>query len=179
MTVFISGGVKNGKSFHAQNLAKKLSGEGPLYYLATMIPHDAEDDARIVRHIAERDGMGFETIECPRDILSCLAQAEPQGVFLLDSTTALLANEMFLPDGSVNLDAAEKVAWELRELARRVGGLVAVADTIYSDAADYDGLTEAYRRGLARVDRALAREFDVVLEICGGTIFCHKGALEE
>lgn len=179
MTVFISGGVKNGKSFHAQNLAKELSGQGPLYYLATMIPHDAEDDARIVRHIAERDGMGFETIECPRDISSCLERARPEGVFLLDSTTALLANEMFLPDGSVNLDAAEKIAEELRELSQQVGGLVAVADTIYSDAANYDGLTEAYRRGLAHIDRTLAGCFDVVLEICGGTITCHKGALEQ
>lgn len=179
MTVFISGGVKNGKSFHAQNLAKKLSGDGPLYYLATMIPRDAEDEVRIARHIAERDGMGFETIECPRDILGCLSQAQPGGVFLLDSTTALLANEMFLPGGGVNFDAAEKVAGELQVLARSVGGLVAVADTIYSDAADYDSFTEAYRRGLAQIDRALARDFEVVLEICGGTVFCHKGALEE
>ena len=177
MTVFISGGVKNGKSFHAQNLAKELSGGGPLYYLATMIPHDAEDDARIARHIEERDGMGFETLECPRDISHCLEQARPEGVFLLDSTTALLANEMFLP-GGVNLDAAEKIARELRDFSEKVGGLVAVADTIYSDAADYDALTEAYRRGLAHIDRTLAACFDVVLEICGGTITCHKGALE-
>ena len=143
-----------------------------------MIPHDGEDEARILRHRLERAGMGFETLECPRDILSCLVQAEPEGVFLLDSTTALLANEMFLPDGCVNPEAAEKIEKELRNLAKKVGGLVVVSDGIYADAADYDALTEAYRRGLARIDRALAESCEVVLEICGGLIACHKGELK-
>jgi adenosylcobinamide kinase/adenosylcobinamide-phosphate guanylyltransferase len=178
MTIFISGGVKNGKSFHAQRLAKALAGEGPLYYLATMLPHDEEDDARILRHQEDRAGMGFETLECARDISGCFAQASPEGIFLLDSTTALLANEMFLPDGNVNLAAAEKIERELRDFAQRVGGLVAVSDGIYSDAADYDALTETYRRGLARIDRSLAQACEVVLEICGGLIICHKGVLE-
>lgn len=177
MTVFISGGVKNGKSYHAQQIAKKLSGDGPLYYLATMISHDKEDEERINRHIKDRDGMGFQTIECPRDIKSCLEKANTDGVFLLDSSTALLSNEMFLDDGSVNLSAAEKIAGELCDLAEKVGGLVVVSDTIYSDAVRYDELTEEYRRGLAHIDKALARCFGTVLEICGGTVFCHKGAL--
>lgn len=178
MTIFISGGVKNGKSSHAQRLAKALAGGKPLYYLATMLPHDAEDDARILRHREDRAGMGFETLECSQDISGCLAQASPEGVFLLDSTTALLANEMFLPDGSVNLGAAEKIEKELRDFSQRVGGLVVVSDGIYSDAAEYDALTEAYRRGLARIDRALAEACEVVLEICGGLIICHKGVLK-
>ena len=40
MTVFLSGGAKNGKSTLAQALAVKLSGEGKRYYVATMIPTD-------------------------------------------------------------------------------------------------------------------------------------------
>ena len=177
MTVFISGGVKNGKSYHAQQIARKLSGDGALYYLATMIPHDNEDEERICRHIKDRDGMGFQTIECPRDIKSCLEKANPEGVFLLDSTTALLSNEMFLDDGSVDLAAADKIAGELCDLAEKVRGLVVVSDTIYSDALSYDELTEEYRKGLAHIDKTLARCFSTVLEICGGTVFYHKGEL--
>lgn len=177
MTVFISGGVKNGKSYHAQRIAKKLSEGGALYYLATMIPHDKEDEQRICRHIEDRDGMGFQTIECPRDIKSCLEKVNPEGVFLLDSTTALLSNEMFLDDGSVNLSAAEKIAEELCDLAQRIRGLVIVSDTIYSDAVRYDDLTEEYRKGLAHIDKTLAQRFSTVLEICGGIVFCHKGEL--
>ena len=51
MTIFLSGGCKNGKSTLAQHAAKKLAGDGPLYYIATMIPHDEEDRARIRRHL--------------------------------------------------------------------------------------------------------------------------------
>ena len=44
----------------------------PLYYLATMIPVDDEDRARIKRHLKEREGWGFETIEQGQDICQCL-----------------------------------------------------------------------------------------------------------
>ena len=72
MNVFISGGCKNGKSYYAQKLASDLAREQgkPLYYIATMIPRDEEDRARIRRHLAERDGWGFETLEQPTNISS-------------------------------------------------------------------------------------------------------------
>ena len=63
MIVLITGGAKNGKSSLAQNLAVKLAEGGKRYYIATMIPSDQEDRERIRRHIADRDGMGFETVE--------------------------------------------------------------------------------------------------------------------
>ena len=59
MTIFISGGAKNGKSTLAQDLTVALSKGGKHYYVATMISSGAEDDDRIRRHIADREGMGF------------------------------------------------------------------------------------------------------------------------
>ena len=56
MKIYISGGAKNGKSMFAQEIAKKLSSEGHLWYLATMEPRDNEDDARVLRHRKERAG---------------------------------------------------------------------------------------------------------------------------
>ena len=82
MTIFLSGGAKNGKSTLAQELAVKLSGAGKRYYVATMIPTDEEDLARIRRHVADRDGLGFETIECSKNMLSCLDTADRDGTFL-------------------------------------------------------------------------------------------------
>ena len=70
MRVFLSGGAKNGKSGYAQHLAVQLAQGGKHYYVATMIPVDEEDRERIRHHIADRAGMGFETIECGTDILS-------------------------------------------------------------------------------------------------------------
>lgn len=174
MSTFISGGCKNGKSFYAQRIAKAWG--QPLYYIATMIPHDAEDDARILRHRRERAGWGFETLECGADILSCLDRADAGGSFLLDSVTALLSNEMFTASG-MNPDAPAKIAGELVEFVRRAPKTVLVSDYIYSDANLYDDWTEAYRRGLAQIDRALAKACDDVLEVVHGQVIVHKGRL--
>ena len=54
MRVLISGGSKSGKSLLAQELTLRLANGGKRYYVATMIPADEEDRARIRRHLAER-----------------------------------------------------------------------------------------------------------------------------
>lgn len=172
MRVFLSGGCKNGKSYYAQRVCKSM--RTPMYYIATMIPHDSEDDARILRHRKERENWGFETLECGTDIQSVLQNANPNGSFLLDSVTALLSNEMFAPD--FRPGAPQKVAADLCALVRQTPNIVLVSDTIYSDAALYDDWTEAYRRGLAEIDRTLARVCDSVIEVCVGQIICYKGA---
>ena len=106
MTVLVSGGSKNGKSGFAQELAVRLSGNGRRYYVATMVPFDDEDRSRIKRHIADREGLGFETLELGTDIARCLEQGD-NGTFLIDSVTALLVNEMFsgVQDGTVDDNA--------------------------------------------------------------------------
>ncbi len=179
MKVFISGGCKNGKSTLAQRLAKALAEGGELYYLATMEPRDAEDEARIRRHIAEREGWGFQTLECPRDIESCIGKISAGGTVLLDSVTALLSNEMFPPpDYAMDPAAPRRVAEGLLKLGERAGSIVYVSDYIYSDAEIYDAVTDGYKRGLAYVDRALAQACQAVAECCAGLVIWHKGRAE-
>ena len=172
MNVFISGGCKNGKSFYAQRLARRQADEAgsPLYYIATMIPHDEEDHARIRRHLSERDGWGFTTLECGKNLLSLLddPQVDPSGAFLLDSVTALLSNEMFDERGEFDPDAANRIRGDLTEFDAKTGSTVFVSDYIYSDACEYSETVEAYRQGLAAADRALASVCERVIEISGG-----------
>ena len=176
MRIFISGGSKSGKSMHAQRIAKKMQKPGaPLYYLATMVPYDDEDRQRIERHRQEREGWGFETVEVGRDVLAVIDKCDKSGAFLLDSVTALLANEMFTPDGRADINAHKKVAGDLAGLIEKVGDVVIVSDYIYSDAHFYDDLTEAYRRGLANIAVQMARLCDLVLEACCGLLIAHKG----
>lgn len=177
MKIFISGGCKNGKSSWAQELAVALGGRR--YYIATMIPADEEDELRIARHVEDRKDMGFTTLECGLDIRTCLQKADSSGTFLMDSVTALLSNEMFR-GGTVDHNAPERIATELAELADEAGkkgSIIFVSDYIYSDARLYDGLTEEYRKGLALVDRRLARCCDIAAEVCCGNIIYHKGKL--
>ena len=177
MTVFLSGGCKNGKSTLAEQIAVYLSRPGRLYYLATMIPHDDEDRARIARHVASRSGLGFQTIECGLSLQAALRDADAEGSYLLDSVTALLSNEMFRPDGTMDKDAGARSAQELLALARSCRHLVCVCDDIFRDGAAYDEWTERYRSGLARVCRTLAAEFDTVCEVVAGLPHLWKGEL--
>lgn len=185
MNVFISGGCKNGKSMYAQNLAQEMARacEGNLYYLATMKPVDDEDLARIKRHLMERDGCGFMTIEQSTKICDCLNKSTYQdsietpqpvdhsGIFLLDSVTALLSNEMFNADGTVDFEAPVRVAEQLKQFAEATGNTIFISDYIYADAMKYDELTEAYRKGLAWIDRTLAAVCNQVIEVNYGQLF--------
>lgn len=181
MTILITGGAKNGKSSLAQTLALTLAKGGTHYYVATMIPADAEDDQRIRLHLLDREGMGFETIECGRHILDCLNGADKSGTFLLDSVTALLLNELFPDPTSCNMDltAPERCAGELEAFVSCVDNAVIVSDYIYSDAMRYDQVTEQYRKGLALIDKTLARVCDTVIEVVAENLVVHKGALPQ
>ena len=181
MNVLISGGCKNGKTGFAQDIAVKLSRGGNRYYVATMIPYDGEDRERISRHIDDRAGMGFETLEIPRDIASCLTLAKPNSTFLMDSVTALLLNELFpeTHNGDADLGAVDRCRDGLLKLAAGAKNAVFVTDYIYSDAIRYDAFTENYRASLAALDCALADVCDVVIELCAGNVIFHKGGLPE
>jgi len=180
MTYFISGGAKCGKSTLAQNLTVALAGGGKHYYVATMISSGKEDDDRIRRHIADRDGMGFETVECFNNILDCLETTDVDGVFLVDSVTALLQNSLFPAEKNyeLDLDAAKRCADELVEFVDKVRHAIFVSDYIYSDAEVYSESTEKYRRCLADVDRRLAQVCDTVVEVSAGQYIVHKGELQ-
>lgn len=176
MTVFLSGGCKNGKSSIAENTAVKLATKGSLYYIATMIPHDKEDFARIDRHVESREGKGFETIELGKDLMAFPEIWNSKGTYLLDSLTALLSNEMFQTTGYYP-DAYHKVADDLIALSSSVKNLVIVSDYIYSSTEHYDSFTANYLYGLSYCDKILAKMCDVVCEVSMGNVIMYKGNL--
>ena len=163
MRALLLGGSKSGKSNAAQRLAVALAAGNPRYYWATMEPVDEEDLARVQRHLEDRAGLGFQTVERGTDLPGALALLDPRGTVLLDSL------------------APERVAKELLLVSRSVAHMVCVCDDIFRDAGRYDPATEAYRRGLAQICRALASEFDVVCELVLGraNIFRGKEIWEE
>ena len=187
MTIFISGGCKNGKSSIAERCCTELAKGGPLYYIATMQAFDDEDRERIARHQRSRAGKNFTTLEQPLGILGCLENSDPDnGTYILDSVTALMINELYSNTGAMGEDtydmtsdpsAAARVSAELTELCRRVKNIVFVSDYIYSEADAYSEYTDEFLKALSVVDRTLAKECDAVAEICIGNINMLKGEL--
>jgi len=175
MKILLVGGSKSGKSSVGQEICRRLAAGGPMIYWATMESVDEEDDARIARHIKDREGMGFVTLEKGRDVASVSVPADASIMF--DSVTALLGNEMFSDE--VDEGAGERVAGELLALGKRCANLICVCDEIWRDGGNYEPLTESYMRSLADICIRLAEDFDVVAETCCGITKCWKGSLDE
>ncbi len=167
--IFISGGCKNGKSMYAQKRASELASilSLPLFYVATMIPHDEEDERRIKRHLQERDGWGFITVEQPLNIHKIFDRAPKEGVFLLDSLTALTANEMFPPTGEMNLDIQGQLSNQLKYFLENASCWVVVSDYLYGGSR-YDDITENYKKTLAHMDQLTAAMSNEVIEVSAG-----------
>lgn len=196
MKILISGGAKNGKSMYAQKIAKAMSVEYnvPLYYVATMEPTDKEDENRIKRHVQDRAGWGFTTIEEPRKLTDVfneqdkgfVAEADnadnvdikymgkkvvnPKGVFLVDSLTALLGNNMFGENGNMKLDCFDDVRDDIYRFSMKASNIILVSDSIGCDGMKFDEITEAYRMALARLEREIASYYDRVTEVSVGQI---------
>ena len=171
MNIYVSGGSKCGKSDFAENLAKAMSEEMdlPLYYVATMIPKDNEDLLRVDKHRKMRKDKGFQTLELktPEDIGTFLPYIS-QGVFLIDSVTAILENTIFDENYSIDENGWRSVTDSLIEFMDKGKNLVFVSDFIYSDGVEYDQYTEIYRKNLALCDRRLAEKCDQVWEVTFG-----------
>jgi adenosylcobinamide kinase/adenosylcobinamide-phosphate guanylyltransferase len=173
LKILIIGGSKSGKSMLAQKLTQKLRC-GKLFYIATMKPHDSEDFQRIKRHINEREGYGFETLEQSEHIAECIKYTTAQDTVLIDSLTSLLANEMFNGE-NINADAFKTVADDVKQLCSAVCNAVMVSDYIFSDAMIFEDLTQSYKRGLSLINRKTAEYCDIVLEMNNSNCTCHKG----
>ena len=75
--------------------------------------------------------------------------------------------------------AAGRCQKGLEALCNQAANIVFVSDYIYSDAVKYDAVTDSYRKGLAQLDRFLAKRADTVIEVSAASLIFHKGGLPE
>lgn len=164
MLTLVIGGSGSGKSAWAENYAASLPGKK--LYLATMEARDEESLRRVARHRAQRQGLGFETLERPCG-LSDLPLPENASL-LLEDLSNLLANEMFSPAGG----GVEGARAGLLYLAEKSKNLVVVTNEVFSGGDDYEALTLEYLKNLAHLNRELAARADCVAElVCGLPLF--------
>jgi adenosylcobinamide kinase / adenosylcobinamide-phosphate guanylyltransferase len=97
----IIGGQKSGKSARAEKLAMQWLAASPTHHavlLATAQAHDAEMQARIARHQADRATRvpAMRTVEQPLHLAQAIAQySTPQTLIVVDCLTLWLTNQLF------------------------------------------------------------------------------------
>lgn len=188
MITLVTGGSGSGKSAYAEDVA--VSAEGTeKYYIATMQIYDAEGERKVERHRKLRAGKGFTTIESPWNVgqvvfptfteakTVCIDCGEPEPIqkkpeqrtALLECMSNLVANEMFSTDGMREEDAVvTKVVQDMELLAAKLDHLVIVTNNVFEDGISYDAGTMAYLRALGRINAALAKRADRVVEVVVG-----------
>ena len=94
----ILGPNNSGKSLLAEKMVVETKNLHRIY-LATMVPQTQENNQRIKKHILQREGKGFTTIEEPWNIHTL--DIPKDSVILLEDASNLLANGIFIHHSNV------------------------------------------------------------------------------
>lgn len=173
MLYLVIGGSKAGKSRYAEQLALKLR-KDRLLYLATMIPvGDGEaGTACINRHRAQRQGLGFETIEQPVNLREVRRTADD--VILLEDVGNLVGNYIFTEKKE---DGCYEAVLDIEALTGSCKSLIAVAYSTVREEAVYDSETLHYIEQLNRTTRLLCEKADAVIQLQQGEPTVIKGTV--
>lgn len=95
--IFITGGVRSGKSAFAEKLASEKGVSKNFYYIATGAAFDDEMKARIKRHQLDRQRqtIKWQTVEMHVDIPHELKQLSENDVVLFECVTTWLSNVLY------------------------------------------------------------------------------------
>ena len=94
----ILGPNNSGKSLLAEKMVVETKNLHRIY-LATMVPQTKENNQRIQKHILQREGKGFTTMEEPWNIHTL--DIPKDSVILLEDASNLLANGIFIHHSNV------------------------------------------------------------------------------
>jgi len=174
----ILGGVRSGKSTFAESRA--AAHPGPVTYLATARPTDAEMWARIAAHRRNRPA-SWITVEAPDTVPEALRRAGAQpGLVLLDCLTNFVANLMTTRPHEHYEDPPPE---ELQAVEQRVGlaiqdlleaytagcaDLIIVSNEVGLGVVPPYALGRIYRDALGRANMAVAAVADEVYWMVAG-----------
>ena len=170
MLVFISGGVRSGKSSYGETLAAELAGARKIY-MATSEPYDDEMRDRIKHHKEQRKGKGFFTIEKSRGIGELTNELEDTDTVLLDCLGNLLANEMFSADDS---NPANSIFRDISSINNKISNLIIISNDVFSDGCLYSDSVVRYIDELAELHKMIVRISDRAIECSYGNRILHK-----
>ncbi len=178
MIHLVSGGSGSGKSAFAESVVMSFPQKEKIY-LATMRVYGEEGRAKVKRHIDLRADKGFLTIEKTSDLAAVIPEinSRKNATVILEDIPNLLANEMFLEDGTaLEVDSAvRKLSDDLEALMKSCENLVVVTGEVFSDGVKYEKSTMDYIHALGRVNAFVADRADTVTEVVCGIPVMIKG----
>ena len=164
-TIFLTGGVKSGKSRLALTLAREF--EGKKTFIATAEAFDEEMKASIARHRAERD-KNFFLIEEPVHLAKAIQVAEASsGVIVIDCLTVWLNNLYYhlKEDGAAMKEEQELF---LDALQHTKTNIIVVSNEVGSGILPENALARKFMCELGILNQRTAQVCDEVIFLVSG-----------
>lgn len=178
MILFVSGGVRSGKSSFAEKMAIKLAGSSrQLHYLATSHLYDDEMKQRIQKHKHDRNSSNtvWKTWEFQRDLSQLVKYVSKQDVVLVDCLTTLVANELFNSETDFQHQSVHNTIFSsIQLLAHACHDLLLVSNEIFSSVECYDDATVHYMKELGKLHIKTVELADCAYLVENGIPLCKK-----
>jgi adenosylcobinamide kinase / adenosylcobinamide-phosphate guanylyltransferase len=183
--VFISGGVRSGKSSFAEKVAADIAGQtgGQLHYIAAGQSTDSEMKNRIARHQKDRleSGLNWKTWEQSRDLRQLSGAFSSNDIVLLDCITTLLNNEFFASEDEwKNPQFQNQVIGSIKEgveqIAESCHTLVVVSNEVLNESLGENELVFTYGKILGQLHQHLTAMAKRAYLVEAGIPILMKGA---
>ncbi|HWO98879.1 MAG TPA: bifunctional adenosylcobinamide kinase/adenosylcobinamide-phosphate guanylyltransferase [Bacillus sp. (in: firmicutes)] len=182
MLLFVSGGVRSGKSAAAERLVETLTGNhSRCVYIATGNITDEEMKERVKLHQAEREKsiIKWETMEIKRDLQEKVSLFKKEDIVLLDCATNWMANELFVSrdsweDTEFQLEIIESMKEAVTKINEKVTHFVIVSNDLF-EGGMLHGATFVYMKLLGSFHQWLVQEADIAIAAEAGATVIKKG----
>jgi adenosylcobinamide kinase/adenosylcobinamide-phosphate guanylyltransferase len=155
----VLGGARSGKSCYAESLITTLP--APWIYVATAEARDSEMAERIAAHQVRR-GVGWRTLETPRDVVGALT-AHGKTPLLVDCLTLWLSNTLLArADVDAEIERLETA------LAQAAAPLVLVANEVGFGIVPDNALGRRFRDLQGLLNQRIAARADRVTLVVAG-----------
>jgi len=187
MLVFITGGVRSGKSNFAERMARFYeTGESRLIYIATSNITDEEMALRVKRHQRDRNKSDkrWMTIESPINVSHVANQLERKDIVLLDCLTNLAANELFQGwesgierwhNESYRREVFERIWAGIINLNKHCHDLYIVSNELFYDIPLEDEGSKYYLQLLGSLHQEIVSQADKAILVENGIPCFKKG----
>lgn len=183
--IFVSGGVRSGKSSFAEKLATDAARamNKKLHYIAAGQATDREMAERITRHQRDREksGLDWKTWEQPVELGKLADSFTKEDIVLLDCLTTLLNNEFFQNDNEwKKQDFQQKVMKSIlagiEDIAKNCRLLIVVSNEVLNEIQGDNELVTIYGKMLGKLHQHIVAIAEKAYLVEAGIPLLMKGS---
>lgn len=170
--IFITGGVRSGKSAFAEKIAIQHGQEKQYYYIATGVAFDEEMKARIKRHQLDREqqGIHWHTIEMQVAIPSEIEQLSENDVVLFECITTWLSNVLYKSETAI--ERSEYIKYSIEMLQNKLinwhargAKIIIVSNEVLDELPSKYEEVNLYRKLLGELHQWVVSQCDEAYEV--------------